>query len=212
MAVHAQSVPRRTHTWWHIWLATGVIAAGLVTTWAAGIVTSDTEVGTIAASEPLVGEPGGSSVSLYDGAVEVVSPLTIGFQGTWGTLSDDTKMFEVTLTAPDLTTGSYEGVVYALNEPEGWEWLQVQFLVFAGACPAVSFAATPVTAGVLYVEREDSKVTLPGLAGGGTYCIGVRGFDKDKAKDPATSFIRRPSASAIPVMPQFAATVRRVTG
>lgn len=198
-------VARRRRRRFRIWLIAGIVAAGVMAIWAAGVVTSETTVGTLQPANPSLVNPAGNLPSRWDAVMDEHSALSIGFSGAWGTITTNTGMFDVDLTGAGFTTGEYYATVVVLNTVSGWEWLQLQFVALDGSCAAADWGATPISTAIMYVETDDTRVALTEMAGGGRYCIGVKAAPK--ANDPATTYIRRPNSGVIPIMPVFAATV-----
>lgn len=199
-----------------IWIALGLVLTLLIGTWAAGIVTSTTTTGEVTASAPVTVSPGGNPVSRYDNALVSAGALAIGFSGTWGVISANSPIFFVNMRDAKYGTGTYYVAVMVINTVSGWERLQIEFHAFQLAsgvtsCAGLNFAAAPVSSGILYVETEDAKVNLGNIQGGNAYCIGVRMPADGKARDPASTFIRRPTSDTVPIMPVLAATIGQVT-
>lgn len=195
---------QRSRRFW-LWALAGVAAAAVMATWAAGVVTSETGVGTVGPANPVLVNPGGNLPSRYDAALDEHDALSIGFSGAWGSIPSNVGMFDLDLTDPKFAGGTYYMTIAVLNNVQGWEWLQLQFHALNGACEGNTTWATPRSSAILYVETDDSRVVLNELAAGAEYCVGVRAAPK--ASDPATTYIRRPNSGVIPTMPVFAATV-----
>ncbi len=195
---------RRTLTW----VAFGLVGLMIGEIWAVGIATStttfDTSGGTVAPQ--VLGTPPAWE---YAGLVTARSPLTIGFQGKWGEIDDDTPMFNVDLSGQ---SGTFATTVYLTNNPPGWSALQLEFRQANKACsdPTLSSSdwASPVASSVMVVESADADATFTSLAAGGQYCIGIGAIVP--ANDPSGSFIRRPSASSTPAAPSFVAILSPV--
>lgn len=203
-ALERRTERRRWRRFW-IWAISGFVAAGLIATWAAGVVISETGVGTEAPANPVLVNPAGNLPSRWDAVMDEHSALSIGFSGAWGSIATNTGMFDVNLTGTGFTTGEYYVTVVVLNTVSGWEWLQLQFVALTGSRTTANWASTPISTAIMYVETDDTRVALTEMAGGGRYCVGVKAAPK--ASDPATTYIRRPNSGVIPIMPVFAATV-----
>ncbi len=190
---------RRTLTW----VAFGLVGLMIGEIWAVGIASSTTTLNTSGGT--VAPQVFGTPPALeYAGLVTARSPLTIGFQGKWGEIDDDTPMFNVDLSGQ---SGTFVTTVYLTNSPPGWSPLQLEFRQVNKACsdPTLSSSdwASPVASSVMVVESADADATFRSLAGGGQYCIGIEAIVP--ANDPTGSFIRRPLVSSTPAAPSFVA-------
>ncbi len=196
---------RRARTW----LAFGLMGLMMGVVWAVGIATS-TAIVDVAGAAP-AGQVFGTAdpaagVSQYAGLVIEDTPLTIGFQGSWGNIAVDTPMFDVDLTG---LTGTYFVAVYLNNNATGWSVLQLEFLQVNKACADTLTGdwAAPDATSVMVIETEDAWAIFPSLASGFDYCFGLEDITP-KANDEAGTYIRRPGSSS-PVAPVFIALLNR---
>ncbi len=200
---------RRTFTW----LVFGLVGLIIGAVWAVGIATSTATVdtaGATAAAQVFGTSPPAAGTSQYAGLVTTNTALTIGFQGTWGKVDADTKMFDVDLTS---LSGTYFVAVYLNNNATGWSALNLEFRQVNKACTdgtlgAADWAA-PAATSVMVVETEDAWAVFPSLASGAgaNYCIGIQTLVP--ANDSAGTYIRRPSPSSSPTAPTFIALLNR---
>jgi hypothetical protein len=213
----SQRVERRRRRRIVTWAIFGVVGLGLGAVWAAGVVTTDAEIGTPTNSAPFLVTPGAAADPRFESAVTVETdlPLVIGASGSKGTIATDAQLFTVDLSGLDPAktnpTGNFTGTYFATVEVSndvsntGWSQLSLEFSAAVGACsgtagtPALDTAPIKAT---INVETADSKVDLTGLSGGTVYCIGVYGLGT--ASDSAGTFIRKTSGSANPTAPTFA--------
>jgi len=197
---------RRARTW----LAFGLVGLMMGAVWAVGIATSTATVdtgGAAPATQVFGTAAGASSTSQYAGLVSANTPLTIGFRGRWGRVAADTPMFDVDLTAE---AGTYFVEVNLNNNPAGWSALQLEFHIVNTTCALADSAdwASPAASSVMAIESEDASAVFASLASGTAYCIGIEAITP-KANDTAGTYIRRPSGSATPDAPVFAALLGR---
>ena len=58
------------------------------------------------------------------------------------------------------------------------------------------------------ITSQDAEATFASLPGGAVYCVGVADATP-QANDTNGTFLRRPTGTATPVMPNFIASVNR---
>ena len=197
------------------WLAFG--AAGLATgaVWATGFASVGGANGTNDPS-PIVAPsaPASHSPNLA-GVVTAGSPLTVDWNGRWGSVSAKTNFFTVDLSG-EPNTQAYNVAFLLTNTTDisghGWSSLQLKVEEVdagtTGPCDASAFDGTQHPK-VMAFDSQDAGVYWNGLTGGEVYCLGVNASD---GQDTTGTFIRRDSDTVAPtVYPRFLATVDRAS-
>jgi hypothetical protein len=195
-----------------IWGAFGVLGLVLASVYAFGAATSTTQTDTANVEDAFVaGAAGASTPSEYAGAITTPEPLSVGFNGRWGYITNDTSMFAVDLTQWPATETFYVSV-YLSNNPTGWSGLQFKLAnrtaTAAAPCNTTNDFSGAGSTTVMNITSQDAEATFSGLAGGSVYCLGVADATP-QANDTNGTFLRRPTGTAVPVMPNFIASVNR---
>lgn len=196
------------------WLAFGAVGLATGAVWATGFASVGGGTGTTGAS-PIVAPstPATHNPSL-SGVVTADSPLTVDWNGRWGSIAADTNFFTVDLTG-EPNTQTYNLAFLLTNTTDisshGWSSLQLkveQVDAGSGPCDASAFDGTQDPK-VMAFDSQDAGVYWNGVAGGDVYCIGVNASD---GQDPAGTFLRSASDTVAPsVYPRFLATVDRAS-
>jgi hypothetical protein len=196
------------------WLAFG--AAGLATgaVWATGFASVGGATGTNDPS-PIVAPstPAAHSAAL-SGVITAGSPLTVDWDGRWGSIPAGTNFFTVDLTGePNTQTYNLAFLLTNTTDISGHGWSSLQLKVEevdagAGPCDASAFDGTQ-NPQVMAFDSQDAGVYWNAVAGGDIYCIGVNASD---GQDTTGTFLRRASDTVAPtVYPRFLATVDRAS-
>jgi hypothetical protein len=197
-----------------VWLAFG--AAGLATgaVWATGFESigggngpTNDRSAMIKPSDPVDHAPN------LNGVITAGSPLTVNWNGRWGSVAD-TKFFTVDLSHED-PLNTYNIAFLLTNTTDisnkGWSSLQLkveQVNAGAGPCNATAFDGTQDPK-VMAFDAQDAGVYWNGVDGGNVYCLGVNAAD---GHDDQGTFLRRDSDTVAPtVFPRFLATVDRAS-
>lgn len=196
------------------WLAFG--AAGLATgaVWATGFASIGGATGNNDPS-PIVAPsaPAAHNPSLA-GVVTAGSPLTVDWNGRWGSIASDTNFFTVDLSS-EPNTQTYNVAFLLTNATDisahGWSSLQLKVEEVdagSGPCDPSAFDGTK-NPQVMAFDSQDAGVYWNGLAGGDVYCLGVNASD---GEDTSGTFLRRDSDTTAPtVYPSFLATADRAS-
>jgi hypothetical protein len=226
---------RRRNIIWALFGAAGLImgaayATGFVST---SNSTSDPNAGE---ATQLLGRPANANPSQYANMVSSTTapagPLSIGFDGNYGTIATPTIMFEVDLTKNDPYGNALAGTYYTDIILTNWSslgldgsgsgpaWDTLEFHFEQVACTSPDWAS-PVSIGQMHVDRDDAHVTFTGLAAGAKYCFGLNtatATTEAAALQAASggtindTVMFRPQADPTavqPAAPQFAATLSR---
>jgi hypothetical protein len=206
---------RRRPGWVLAWALAGIAALATGTAYATGFVAAPSSAVDTAhgAATPLFGSPPSGELPLYPGAVTSYG-LTIGFDGLWGQIAHDTRVFTVAVPTDDPRTDApyppgttFSVNVFVTNQPEvlsggggqtSWTTLQLQWSV--ASCPGGVFYdetsasptfASPLDQAVMAVTAGTVHVALTGLSPGSVYCVGITQAYPD-ANDPSTTDLQRP--------------------
>ena len=196
------------------WIAFGVAGLACGAVWATGFASVGGANGTNGTS-PIVAPsaPSAHSAALA-GVVTAGSPLTVDWNGRWGSIAADTNFFTVDLSGEP--SGNSYNVAFLLTNTtdisgHGWSSLQLKVEEVdagAGPCDASAFDGTQ-NPKVMAFDSQDAGVYWNGLPGAKVYCLGVNAAD---GQDTAGTFLRRDSDTTAPtVYPRFLATVDRAS-
>lgn len=195
-----------------IWGAFAVLGLILASVYAFGAATSTTQTDTANVEDAFVaGAAGASTPSEYANAITTPEPLSVGFNGRWGFVANDTSMFKVDLTQWPATETFYVSI-YLSNNPTGWSGLQLKVAnltaTAAAPCNTTNDFTGATSTTLMNITSQDAEATFSGLAGGAVYCLGVADATP-QANDTTGTFLRRPTGTSSPVMPNFIAAVNR---
>ena len=196
------------------WLAFGAVGLATGAVWATGFASVGGATGTNGPSPIVAPSAPAQHNPALAGVVTAGSPLTVDWNGRWGSISADTNFFTVDLTN-EPNTQTYNLAFLFTNTTDisgnGWSSLQLkveQVDAGAGPCDASAFDGNQ-NPKVMSFDAQDAGVYWNGVAGGDVYCIGVNAAD---GQDPNGTFLRRDSDIVAPtVYPQFLATVDRAS-
>ncbi len=226
---------RRRNIIWALFGAAGLIMGAAYATGFVSTSNSTTDPNAGEATQ-LLGKPAAANPSQYANMVSSsaapAGPLTIGFDGNYGTIASPTIMFVVDLTKNDPYGNALVGTYYTDILLTNWSalgldgsgsgpaWDTLEFHFEQVSCGTPDFT-TPVAAAQMHVDRVDAHVTFTGLAAGAKYCFGLNtatATTEAAALQAASggtindTVMFRPNADPTavqPAAPQFAATVSR---
>ena len=193
------------------WL--GFAALGIATgaVWATGFASIGGTTGTNGSSPIVAPSNPGAHTPELQGAATAGDPLTVNWEGRWGSTAS-TNFFTVDLSGEPV--GQTYNVAFLLTNDissAGWTSLQLELenvTIASGTCNPAAFDGTNAPR-VMAFDRQDAGVYWNGLAGGSIYCIGVNASD---GHDTSGTFLRRASDSSGPTTyPAFIATVDRAS-
>jgi hypothetical protein len=195
------------------WLTFGAVGLATGAVWATGFASVGGATGTNGSSPIVTPSAPASHTAALSGVVTAGSPLTVDWNGRWGSTAD-TNFFTIDLTGKP-NTQTYNLAFLLTNTTDisshGWSSLQLkveEVNAGAGPCDASAFDGTQ-NPQVMAFDSQDAGVYWNGVAGGGVYCLGVNASD---GQDTAGTFLRRASDTLAPtVYPRFLATVDRAS-
>jgi hypothetical protein len=195
-----------------VWL--GFAAVGIATgaVWATGFASVGGATGSNGASPMITPSAPGAHAPDLQGAITAGDPLTVDWEGRWGSTAS-TNFFTVDLSGEP--GGQTYNVAFLLTNDlsgDGWTSLQLELEAVAiaapGPCDAGDFDGTN-NPRVMAFDSLDAGVYWNGLAGGSIYCIGLNASD---GNDTDGTFLRRASDTTGPdEYPAFVATVDRAS-
>ena len=197
------------------WLAFGAVGLATGAVWATGFASIGGSTGSNDPS-PIVAPsaPAAHNPSLA-GVITAGSPLTVDWNGRWGSITADTNFFTVDLSSqPNTQTYNLAFLLTNTTDISGNGWSSLQLKVeevdagTTGPCDASAFDGTQ-NPQVMAFDSQDAGVYWNGLAGGHVYCLGINASD---GQDPSGTFLRRDSDTVAPsVYPRFLATADRAS-
>ena len=214
MSKHSQYTTAKPRRRLAAWLAFGAAGLACGAVWATGFASVGGATGTNVAA-PIVAPTGPAAhAPALNGVVTAGSPLTVDWNGRWGSISADKNFFTVDLSGEP--SGQTYNVAFLLTNTtdisgHGWSSLQLkveQVDAGAGPCNASAFDGTQ-NPKVMAFDSQDAGVYWNGLPGATVYGLGVNAAD---GQTPRGTFLRRDSDSTAPtVYPRFLATVDRAS-
>jgi hypothetical protein len=197
------------------WLAFGAVGLATGAVWATGFASVGGQNGTNDPSPIVAPSAPASHAPNLSGVVTAGSPLTVDWNGRWGSISANTNFFTVDLSGEP--SGQNYNVAFLLTNTtdisgHGWSSLQLKVEEVdagtSGPCDASAFDGTQ-HAKVMAFDSQDAGVYWNALPGGEVYCLGVAAAD---GQDTTGTFIRRDSDTVAPtVYPRFLTTVDRAS-
>jgi hypothetical protein len=212
MSKHSQPTIAKPRRRLAAWLAFGAAGLACGAVWATGFASVGGANGTNAASPIVAPTDPAAHAPALNGVVTAGSPLTVDWNGRWGSISADTNFFTVDLSGEP--SGQTYNVAFLLTNTtdissHGWSSLQLKVEEVdagAGPCDASAFNGAQ-NAKVMAFDSQDAGVYWNGLPGGSTYCIGVNAAAGD---DAAGTFLRGADDADPPDgYPTFITTVDR---
>jgi hypothetical protein len=193
------------------WLAFAAVGIATGAVWATGFASIGGATGTDDPAPIVAPSAPGDQAADLAGAVTAGSPLTVNWDGRWGSTAD-TNFFTVDLSGKP-GTQTFNIAMLLTNDISGAGWTSLQLEVeavdvLAGPCDPTDFDGTNRPE-VMAFDTQDAGVYWNGLAGGNVYCIGINASD---GQDSTGTFLRRADESADPTTyPTFVATVDRAS-
>ena len=196
------------------WIAFGAIGLATGAVWATGFASVGGATGTNDPSPIVAPSAPSSHAPSLQGVVTAGSPLTVDWDGRWGSISSKTNFFTVDLSG-ESSSQTYNVAFLLTNTTDisghGWSSLQLKVEEVdagtTGPCDASAFDGTQHPK-VLNFDDEDAGVYWNGVAGDAVYCVGLNAAAGD---DATGTFLRAAQDTPPTAFPTFITTVDRAT-
>jgi hypothetical protein len=193
------------------WLAFGAVGLATGAVWASGFGSATAANDSLAVSPALVKTTPDPATNDLAGTVTKISDLAFDWEGRWGSISADSTMFEVDLSAlPAINDYNLALLVANTTVLAGWASTQLQVeridVLAGGDCTGLDYTKAGAHADILHFNDEDGGVYWGPLPGDAVYCIGVASSPGD---DATGTFLRAAQDTPPTLFPKFIATVDR---